>query len=309
MHVLNRWQGSTGSAGSGTCIRLEEDYGELLILTCAHLFTERGDPNGRQLLGPIEVKFPHEQRPLAGRLVYVDRDNDLALVACDGSPGLPGTALATAAPAAGETLWHVGYPLGRGPRTQSGRCVRASDGLTQMAARFQSGDSGGGIFNARGELVGVVSGFYTHQPDIGNGAHLVQIRRFVTICLPCLRGGPRAQRPAPTAPPMPRAEAPPIGSAGSQGPPGPPGRDADVSAVLAELKQLRGQLEELRAIRSQAGPAGPAGKDGERGPAGPPGPPGKDADIAQLRAEIADVRQQLRDFMASLRVRVVPTGQ
>ena len=298
VHIVNRWQdqgrnrpGPQGSAGSGTCIWwVYGDYKAALILTCCHLFTARGDPQGRQLLGPIEVKFP-DGRQYTGRLLDMDRGGDLALLTIDHHAELACTAVAETTPRTGETLWHVGYPLGKGPRVQSGLCVGVSD-ITRIRCRFQSGDSGGGIFSQDGKLVGVVSGFYSNQPNVGNGAALPRIRKFIAACLPGQdRSGHGGQfgigigifgrrNPSPASPTPPVAgpgsgASPPPASApyppAVAAPFGAAGRDVDVLAILAELKNLRGQIDELAKLKGQPGPAGasgpggPAGKDGERG--------------------------------------------
>jgi S1-C subfamily serine protease len=76
---------------------------------------------------------------------------------------LPAVPFVDKEPDAGEELFTVGYPLGWGPAVGFGRLGNANTFVPTIETRlFQvdlsacSGNSGGGLFNARGEVVGVV---------------------------------------------------------------------------------------------------------------------------------------------------------
>ncbi len=146
--VTNKFGGMT-SVGSGTLIDKSGSLG--LVLTCAHLFDDG--------VGEIIVEFPGAKSHGA-RLVDLDREADLA-------------ALVIANPA--STRVAVDFELqpsdhlsacGFGPhgeyRCATGRIVGEANSAGQRSILIgdavRSGDSGGGVFDSRGNLVAVVWG-------------------------------------------------------------------------------------------------------------------------------------------------------
>jgi len=141
--------GSTTNVGSGTLVATATGD---LVLTCAHLF--RGGP------GTIAIHWPGA--PSArGRIVAIDHANDLAALAI---PPSTAVAVRSFADHPGRELLVCGYGS-----TGQYRCLRGR--LTGYATPVETlypsmkikgavrpGDSGGGVFNLRGELVGVVWG-------------------------------------------------------------------------------------------------------------------------------------------------------
>jgi hypothetical protein len=144
-----------GSAGSGTLVARTESGG--LVVTCSHLF-DRSTAN-------IEVAFPDGQR-FAARIVERDRAHDLAALVIRRPEAAP-------VEVAGEDvlLRTASGPLtacGFGPSGEF-RCVRgevvgqatpagAVYPSTVIRGAVRPGDSGGGVLNAEGRLVGVVWG-------------------------------------------------------------------------------------------------------------------------------------------------------
>ncbi|TWT99691.1 Serine protease [Botrimarina colliarenosi] len=138
--------------GSGTLIDAREQYG--LVVTNWHVV--------RDAKGKIEVRFPggftSEARPLK-----LDETWDLAALVVWRPPTEPAP-LAQRPPQPGETLTICGY--GQGDYLQqTGRCtdyyspeVGQPQELVELNVQARQGDSGGPIFNERGELAGVLFG-------------------------------------------------------------------------------------------------------------------------------------------------------
>jgi hypothetical protein len=140
------------SAGSGTLVDVREQFG--LVVTNWHVV--------RDATGPINVIFPDGFRSPA-RVLRVDRDWDLAALLI-WRPNVTPVALAPQAPRPGDPLTIAGY----GPgvyRAVPGRCTQYVAPSThhpyemvEVSTMAREGDSGGPIFNERGELAGVLFG-------------------------------------------------------------------------------------------------------------------------------------------------------
>ena len=139
-----------GSAGSGTLVRRSESLG--LVLTCSHLFDGAG--------GQIVVSFPNGQR-FAARLVGRDTAHDLAalairwpdvepVVVCAKEPSGPLSACGFGSDGQLRCI--------RGIVTGHATAVGALHPSSTINGAVRPGDSGGGVFNTSGELVGVVWG-------------------------------------------------------------------------------------------------------------------------------------------------------
>lgn len=139
-----------GTLGSGTFVGANESVG--LVLTCAHLFdcSKSGIvvsfPNGRRYaanlvdldrandLGALEIR-----KPAVEPLIVSDTDPSGALIACGFGPngvfrGITGNI--------------TGHPTASG----------ATYASTTIAGAVRPGDSGGGVLDTRGQVVGVVWG-------------------------------------------------------------------------------------------------------------------------------------------------------
>jgi S1-C subfamily serine protease len=138
--------------GSGTLVDVRDGYG--LVLTNWHVV--------RDATGSIEVLFPGGFYSQA-RALKLDRDWDLAALVVWRPPAEP-VPLASRPPQPGDRLTIAGY--GRGTYRQvSGRCTRyyspkvhLPKELVELDVEARQGDSGGPIFNDRGELAGVLFG-------------------------------------------------------------------------------------------------------------------------------------------------------
>ena len=140
------------SYGSGTLINVRDKYG--LVITNWHVV--------RDSTGIIEVVFPDGFRS-AARALKVDQHWDLAALVI-WRPNAQPVPLATTAPQRGDRLTIAGY--GRGNyRSLVGQCTQyVAPGsnfpseMVELNVEARQGDSGGPIFNERGELAGVLFG-------------------------------------------------------------------------------------------------------------------------------------------------------
>jgi len=167
---------STGySHGTGTII--DTHNGEALILTCGHIFR---DSNGR---GPITVELfaPGAKGPIAGHLIKYDADTlDIGLVSirpeCEVTPvpvAVPGRV-----PQVEDRVFSIGCDHGGPPRVAYSR-VTGIDRYVgppnyEVAGQPVQGRSGGGLFAADGQLIGVCNaadqadneGIYAALPSV-----------------------------------------------------------------------------------------------------------------------------------------------
>jgi hypothetical protein len=140
------------SLGSGVLVDVNRTQG--LVLTNWHVI--------RDSRSAVLVQFPDGFQS-AGTVVRWDEHWDLAAIVIWKPRATPVT-LAASQPIVGEPLTIAGY--GRGSfRAETGPCTQyLSPGsgypmeFVELSATARQGDSGGGIFNGRGELAGVLFG-------------------------------------------------------------------------------------------------------------------------------------------------------
>lgn len=144
-------EGAT-SYGSGTLIDVRDEFG--LVITNWHVV--------RDATGPIEVQFPGGFKTKA-RSLKVDSDWDLAALVIWRPPVSP-VELSPVAPQQGDQLTICGYGTGL-YRAATGRCTqyyapRANfpQQMVELDVEARQGDSGGPIFDRRGQLAGVLFG-------------------------------------------------------------------------------------------------------------------------------------------------------
>jgi hypothetical protein len=151
VRVVADEQGAT-SLGSGTLVDVRENFG--LVMTNWHVV--------RDARGPIQVHFPGGFTSQA-RVLKMDNDWDLAALVIWRPPVDP-VPIAVKAPQPGDQLTICGY----GPgiyRAVTGRCTQyyapqthLPQQMVELDVEARQGDSGGPIFNSRGELAGVLFG-------------------------------------------------------------------------------------------------------------------------------------------------------
>ncbi len=210
--------------GSGTLIDVRDRYG--LVVTNWHVV--------EAATGTIEVTFPSGFKSEA-RALKLDETWDLAALVIWRPPTQP-VAIAQSPPKSGDRLTICGY--GKGDyRAISGRCqtyyspkTGYPQEIVELDVEARQGDSGGPIFNQRGELAGVLFG-------AGRGTTLgsfgPRVERFLATLSPGAgRGGPvpaampeshlTASPPASPPEALPDQQAPEWSAVVIDTPPGPP---------------------------------------------------------------------------------------
>jgi len=235
------------SYGSGTLVDARGQFG--LVVTNWHVVRDAG--------GQVSVEFPGGFKSSA-QVVKTDKDWDLAALSIQRPPVAP-VPIATGVPQLGQSLTIAGYGSGdyRAASGSLANFVSPSPDLPQemldlAGVEARQGDSGGPIFNPRGELCGVLFGAghgYT------NGSYGPRVLNFLASVVP---GG----RPGNDGPPPP--DTPPLNSPLASAPlavatsPAPPVQPPLEIPLLAPPPQ--GELAERFAH-----PTAPAG-DREGGP-------------------------------------------
>jgi serine protease Do len=147
------------SVGSGVIISADG-----LVLTAGHVSIE---PNRE-----VAVRFPDGHR-VKGRSLGVNHQLDCGLVRisdpppanddpeADSPPAWPFTPIAVEAPKPGDWVVVLGQPNGfvdgRDPPVRLGRVLSIDDDTINTDATLVGGDSGGPLYNLRGEVVGIHS--------------------------------------------------------------------------------------------------------------------------------------------------------
>lgn len=138
---------SNGAMGTGSIID-ERGY----ILTCQHVVD-------RSTNGVVTVSLYNNSADFVGKIVWQDKEKDLALVKINLPTLLPTLAIAKDLPKVGELVLTIGHPFGRswtvGFGIVSKYVPNSGANFIQHTALTHPGNSGGPLLNMKGELVGV----------------------------------------------------------------------------------------------------------------------------------------------------------
>jgi hypothetical protein len=163
------------SYGSGTLVDVRGGFG--LVVTNWHVV--------RDAAGPITAEFQDGFKSPA-EVVKTDKDWDLAALSVY-SPKADPVPVTAVAPQPGEWLTIAGYGSGDW-RTASGPCtqylapgVEFPHEMVELATEARQGDSGGPIFNQRGELAGVLFG---SGPGYTSGSYGGRVLKFLSAVVP-----------------------------------------------------------------------------------------------------------------------------
>ena len=191
------------SLGTGALVAVDESHG--LVVTNWHVV--------RDATGPITVVFPDGFRSGA-LLLKTDHDWDLAALAIQRPQAQP-LPLATEPPRPGEPLSITGYGPEGAYRTVAGRCVKyhtpggnLPHEIVEVDVEARRGDSGGPIYNSRGEIAGILFGAAGNMWSGGYtmGSYCGRVRKFLAAAYVDFQRLPGnttmvAQAPAPQPPP------------------------------------------------------------------------------------------------------------
>ena len=170
--------GGGSSTGSGTIIDVRGE--DALILTCGHVFRD-SHGKGKVL---VDMFGPNAPQGLEGEVISFDLDDsrgtDVGLISF--RPGVPVTAARLAAPGSriqpGDPVFNTGCNNGDPPTLRSSRVTSIDKyqgaANLQVAGQPVQGRSGGGLFNAHGEVIGVCNaadpqdneGLYAALPSV-----------------------------------------------------------------------------------------------------------------------------------------------
>ncbi|MFZ9017831.1 MAG: S1C family serine protease, partial [Ilumatobacteraceae bacterium] len=174
--------GQGGSVGTGVITTADGE-----ILTNAHVVDGATE---------IRVRLTGETEPRPATLLAIDPGNDLALLRIDGDDFIPARFAAPDSARIGDEVVAIGFALDLdgAPSVTLGivsaldRTITiddgALDGLIQTDAAISSGNSGGPLVNALGEVVGINTavargGFGTAASNIGFAISVEEVLRVV----------------------------------------------------------------------------------------------------------------------------------
>lgn len=207
--------------GSATVLGPRRPDGRWHVVTAAHCLT--GVPHAPVPGGLVAWLHLKDGRSVSLRVVGVDPRCDVAVLATRLPwKDLPHAVQAAEPPKEGDRLWHCGYsPYAKGKTrplvVAGGRFVDA----TPFSGEVGHGDSGGGVFNARGEFVGVMTNGTPDAPPVPGmapGVRAPPYRRGLFRPFGLLRrlfGRRHRALPAPTMQPVPLPVSPPQSSSWS----------------------------------------------------------------------------------------------
>ena len=164
--------------GAGTVIKKTDS--EMYILTCHHVVEDiiQANDMGFAIKATIGYTKKDSTNTLSGMVVYgakvikYDADVDLALLKVNTiDNSLVAAPIAAVEPQKGDILYSVGSPLGLLRTISTGILANKEDGYFIFDGTTTFGNSGGGLYNRKGELVGVpsnVTGYKTGLDKDGN---------------------------------------------------------------------------------------------------------------------------------------------
>ena len=228
----NWWQGSSStaenysSAGSGVIIDLNKEAGNALVVTNYHVLYDAESNTSNHISDAIYL-YPYgafnqystesnsDESGDGIKATYVGgaMDYDIALLKIEGSEFIRNNLVSEAKIGdsekvqAGEKVFAVGNPDGAGMSVVSGSVeseyieMAATDGTSRTVsyrvmrtdAAINSGNSGGALFNAKGELIGITNAKNVGS-DIDNMCYALPINQVYNLCNNILENGGTMKR-------------------------------------------------------------------------------------------------------------------
>lgn len=156
-----------GDGSEAACSGVLVSSSPAVVLTAGHCVDWLSAPGE----AAYQVAFPVAgEGPLPAHLLFTDAPHDLAALVLDAEPPVAPVTLRSDAPAAGETVYDVGYPGGRArPQVRVGQVLLAHAAqvpvsgsevpdVTVTDLAVQPGESGGPLLDASGRLAGILTG-------------------------------------------------------------------------------------------------------------------------------------------------------
>ena len=151
--------------GAGVIVSINKEYGNATIITCEHVVSGNQDS--------IYILLSDSYKPLKATYIGGIKEKDIAVLKVVGSDEIKNSS-ATACEVAdsayvayGDPVLAVGNPMSSGFDTSAGQIRKpltlvtvSGVGKERVIATdvpINSGNSGGGLFNAKGELIGIVN--------------------------------------------------------------------------------------------------------------------------------------------------------
>lgn len=189
------WYGQSqveSGAGSGVIIS-SDGY----ILTCAHVVD-----------GASSITVTIDDKDYTATLVGEDTTSDVAVIKIDATGLTPATVGDSDSLKVGQSVMAVGNPLGELGGTVTGGMISALNrsvtiqgsssvntmSLIQMDASVSPGNSGGGLFNMNGELIGIVNAKSSSSDAEGLG-FAIPINDAIKVAQQLLENGYVTGRP------------------------------------------------------------------------------------------------------------------
>lgn len=173
--VRLRIEDPTGNSyGSGTIVDVRGE--DALVLTCGHVFRDSQGKGGVT----VDLFGPGMPQGIAGEIISYDLENDVGLVSF--RPGVPVQVARIAAPGMrvqpGDPVFNAGCNNGAEATLRASRVTTVDRYVgspnIQVAGQPVQGRSGGGLYNADGEVIGVCNaadpadneGLYAALPSV-----------------------------------------------------------------------------------------------------------------------------------------------
>lgn len=178
--VNNGWLGNFVQDGAGSGVIISKDG---YIVTNNHVISGASS---------ITVRMT-DQTTYEARVIGTDEASDIAVLWIDAGADLPAARMGCSADLiVGESVFAIGNPLGSLGGTVTDGIISATarditiDGqpmtLLQTNAAVNPGNSGGGLFNMAGELIGVVNAKYSQDAVEGLGFAIPIDTAYEVIC-------------------------------------------------------------------------------------------------------------------------------
>ena len=189
------WYGqSQVESGAGIGVIISSDG---YILTCAHVVD-----------GASTITVTIDDKDYAATLVGEDTTSDVAVIKIDATGLTPATVGDSDSLKVGQSVMAVGNPLGELGGTVTGGMISALNrsvtiqgtsstntmSLIQMDASVSPGNSGGGLFNMNGELIGIVNAKSSSSDAEGLG-FAIPINDAIEVAQQLLENGYVTGRP------------------------------------------------------------------------------------------------------------------